>query len=70
MAYPCQSCLNFELITSLFFLCQVEALLDRIDDQPPVMAYVVQQIMELGYTSWAYRVVAAAGGCHLAKSSS
>jgi DNA (cytosine-5)-methyltransferase 1 len=35
----------------------VEALLDRHGDDPPVIAYVVQQVMELGYGSWSYRVV-------------
>lgn len=39
----------------------VEALLDRMDDQPPVIAFVVQQLMDIGYTSWAYRVVSSAG---------
>ena len=39
----------------------VEALLDRIDDQPPPIAFVVQQLEELGYGSWAYRVINSAG---------
>jgi len=39
----------------------VEALLDRADDQPPAIAFVVQQLMDLGFSSWAYRVVSSAG---------
>lgn len=39
----------------------MEALLDRHGDRHPVIAYVVQQFMDLGYASWAYRVVASAG---------
>ncbi|KDD76604.1 hypothetical protein H632_c164p0, partial [Helicosporidium sp. ATCC 50920] len=35
----------------------VEALLDRHGKDPPVIQYVLQQLMELGYGSWAYRVV-------------
>ena len=31
----------------------VEALLDRIGDQPPPIAYILQQLEELGYGSWA-----------------
>lgn len=50
-------------IMPFFMHIQVEALLDRIEDQPPVMSYIVQQIIELGYSSWAYRVVASAGAC-------
>jgi len=39
----------------------VEALLDRHGDHPPVMSYVVNQLMDLGYGSWAYRVISSAG---------
>lgn len=39
----------------------VEALLDRVDDQPPAIAFVVQQLMDIGFRSWAYRVVSSAG---------
>lgn len=35
----------------------VEALLDRADGRPPVMQYVLAQLEQLGYGSWAYRVV-------------
>ena len=41
----------------------MEALLDRVDDQPPAIAFVVQQLMGLGFSSWAYRVVSSAGEC-------
>ena len=39
----------------------VEALLDRIGDQPPPIAYILQQLEELGYGSWAYRVIDSTG---------
>jgi site-specific DNA-cytosine methylase len=39
----------------------VEALLDRIDDQPPPAAFIIQQLEQLGYHSWAYRVINSAG---------
>ena len=39
---------------------QVEALLDRIGDAPPVMDYVAAQLERLGYC-WAYRVLQTAG---------
>lgn len=38
----------------------VEALLDRHGEDPPVISYVVNQLMELGYGSWAYRIVSSA----------
>lgn len=47
-----------------FFHCcrfQVEALLDRIGGEAPVMQYVARSFQELGYGSWAYRVVNSAG---------
>lgn len=44
---------------------QVEALLDRANGEPPVMQYVARQFQELGYGSWAYRVVNSAGGWQL-----
>ena len=40
---------------------QVEALLDRHGGEPPVMQYCCQQLIRLGYQSWAYRVVNSAG---------
>lgn len=40
---------------------QVEALLDRANGEPPVMQYIARQFQELGYGSWAYRVVNSAG---------
>lgn len=39
----------------------VEALLDRHGGDPPVMQYCAQKFIELGYQSWAYRVVNSAG---------
>ncbi|PSC75340.1 methylase [Micractinium conductrix] len=39
----------------------VEALLDRHGGDPPVMQYCTQQLIQLGYQSWAYRVVNSAG---------
>jgi hypothetical protein len=39
---------------------QVEALLDKIGQQPPVMDYVAWQLERLGY-AWSYRVVETAG---------
>uniref|UniRef100_A0A1D2A1D0 DNA (cytosine-5-)-methyltransferase n=3 Tax=Auxenochlorella protothecoides TaxID=3075 RepID=A0A1D2A1D0_AUXPR len=39
----------------------VEALLDRANGEPPVMQYIARQFQELGYGSWAYRVVNSAG---------
>ena len=39
---------------------QVEALLDKIGQQPPVMDYVACQLERLGY-AWSYRVVESAG---------
>ena len=38
----------------------VEGLLDRIEDRPPVIEYVVDQLEEMGY-SWAHRIVDTAG---------
>ena len=38
----------------------VEGLLDRINDRPPAIEYVVGQLEDLGY-SWAYRIVNTAG---------
>ena len=38
----------------------VEGLLDRIEDRPPVIEYVVRQLEEMGY-SWAHRIVDTAG---------
>ena len=40
----------------------VEALLDRHanGDEPPVIAWIVNQLMELGYGSWAYRIISSA----------
>jgi site-specific DNA-cytosine methylase len=46
---------------SWVLLENVEALLDRIDDQPPAIAYIVQRLEELGYGSWAYRVISSTG---------
>lgn len=40
---------------------QVEALLDRIDAGPPIIAYITQQLQHLGYASWAHRVINTAG---------
>ena len=40
----------------------MEALLDRIGQQPPVMDYVASELERLGY-SWAYRVIQTAGTC-------
>ena len=39
----------------------VEALLDRIGNQPPPIAFILQQLEELGYGSWAYRVINSTG---------
>ncbi|KAI3428766.1 hypothetical protein D9Q98_007587 [Chlorella vulgaris] len=39
----------------------VEALLDRHQGEPPVMQYCTQKFIEMGYQSWAYRVVNSAG---------
>lgn len=39
----------------------VEAVLDRHGDKPPVIAYIAKQFMDLGYCSWAYRTVISAG---------
>eukprot|EP00887_Chlorella_sp_A99_P001977 scaffold18.g1977.t1 len=39
----------------------VEALLDRHGGEPPVAQYVVRRLIDLGYGSWAYRVVNSAG---------
>ncbi len=39
---------------------QVEALLDKIGQQPPVMDYVAWQLERLGY-AWSYRVVETTG---------
>ena len=39
----------------------VEALLDRIEDGPPPAAFIIQQLEQLGYRSWAYRVINSAG---------
>ena len=38
----------------------VEGLLDRIEDRPPVIEYVVDQLEEMSY-SWAHRIVDTAG---------
>lgn len=38
----------------------MEALLDRINGQPPVITYIVERLEALGY-SWAHRVVNTAG---------
>jgi hypothetical protein len=44
---------------------QVEALLDRAHGGPPPVSWVVQQLEQLGYNSWAHRIVCSAGGCVL-----
>jgi hypothetical protein len=42
---------------------QVEALLDRAHGGPPPVSWVVQQLEQLGYNSWAHRIVCSAGVC-------
>jgi len=41
--------------------CQVEALLDRVHGGPPLVSWVVEQLEQLGYNSWAHRVISSAG---------
>jgi hypothetical protein len=36
---------------------QVEGLLDRINGQPPVIQYIAEQFEQLGYASWAHRII-------------
>lgn len=38
-------------------IVQVEGLLDRINGQPPVIEYIVEQFENLGYSSWAHRII-------------
>lgn len=40
---------------------KVEALLDRRQDGPPVVAWLAAKFERLGYRSWAHRVVCSAG---------
>jgi hypothetical protein len=40
---------------------QVEALLDRAHGGPPPVSWVVQQLEQLGYNSWAHRIICSAG---------
>ena len=40
---------------------QVEGLLDRSAGQPPVIQYIVEQFEQLGYASWAHRIINTAG---------
>ena len=40
---------------------QVEALLDRAHGEAPVMGFVARSLEELGYTSWAQRIVHSGG---------
>lgn len=39
----------------------VEALLDRAHGGPPPVSWVVQQLEQLGYSSWAHRIICSAG---------
>ncbi|CAL8466241.1 g5777 [Coccomyxa elongata] len=39
----------------------VEGLLDRSAGQPPVIQYIVEQFEQLGYASWAHRIINTAG---------
>ena len=42
-------------------ICKVDALLNSVKGRPPVVEWVVQQFEELGYASWAHRIVNTAG---------
>ena len=46
---------------------QVEALLDRAHGEAPVMGFVARSLEELGYTSWAQRIVHSGGETHILK---
>ncbi len=43
---------------------QVEAILDRINGEEPAIKYITERLQELGYASWAHRVVNTAGAYH------
>ncbi len=47
------------------WLWQVEALLDRTNGEAPVMDFVARSLEELGYASWAQRIVHSGGAHHL-----
>lgn len=40
---------------------QVEALLDRLNGGRPMIDYVTDRLRQLGYASWAHRVINSAG---------
>lgn len=42
---------------------KVEALLDRANGQPPAVKEIADRFEQMGYNSWAYRVVVSAGAC-------
>lgn len=45
----------------LWVCLQVEALLDRAHGGPPPVSWVVQQLEQLGFNSWAHRIICSAG---------
>jgi len=54
-------CTTVQSLINPFHVLQVEAILDRIHGNDPAIKHVTDKLQQLGYASWAHRVINTAG---------